>query len=144
QSAGGAGMALAQWMVDGEPPFDLSDVDIRRMFPFHVNKSYLVSRVTETLGLLYADHFPHRHYASARGIRHLALHERHAANGACFGESAGWERPFWYLPKAKRERGEVAEYRYSWKRQNWFGYAAQEHAAVRAGVGLFDLSPFGK
>ncbi len=144
QSAGGAGMALAHWMVDGEPPFDMGDVDIRRMFPFQSNRTYLVNRVTETLGLLYADHFPYRHYESARGVRHLPLHERHAERGACFGEAAGWERPFWYLPAEARERGEKAEYQYSWGRQNWFDYAAAEHQAVRTGVGLFDLSPFGK
>ena len=144
QSAGGAGMALAQWMEDGEAPFDLGDVDIRRMFPFQANKTYLVNRVTETLGLLYADHFPYRHYESARGVRHLPLHERHAERGACFGEAAGWERPFWYLPAEARARGEKPEYRYSWGRQNWFEYAAAEHNAVRTGVGLFDLTPFGK
>jgi glycine cleavage system T protein len=100
--------------------------------------------VTETLGLLYADHFPYRHFESARGVRHSPIHERLAENGACFGESAGWERPFWFLPPAARERGEKAEYRYSWQRQNWFPYAAEEHKAVRSSVGLFDLTPFGK
>ncbi len=144
QSAGGAGMALAHWMVDGEPPYDMSDVDIRRTFRFQGNQSYLVNRVTESLGLLYADHFPYRHFESARGIRHLPLHERHVERGACFGEFAGWERPYWYLPKEARDRGERAEYKYSWKRQNWFDYAAAEHKAVRSNVGMFDLSAFGK
>jgi glycine cleavage system aminomethyltransferase T len=144
QSAGGAGKALSEWMAAGEPPFDLGDVDIRRMFPFQGNKTYLVNRVTETLGLLYADHFPYRHYETARGVRHTPLHERLAARGACFGESAGWERPFWFLPPAGMARGETPEYRYSWKRQNWFPYAAEEHGAVRTGVGMFDLTPFGK
>jgi len=114
------------------------------MFPFQGNRTYLFNRVGETLGLLYADHFPHRHYDSARGVRHTPLHERLEARGACFGESAGWERAFWFLPKEAAARGEKPEYRYSWKRQNWFGHAAQEHRAVREGVGLFDLSPFGK
>ena len=57
-SSGGAGMALAQWMEDGEPPFDMWEVDIRRAQPFQKNRRYLKERVTETLGLLYADHFP--------------------------------------------------------------------------------------
>jgi glycine cleavage system aminomethyltransferase T/glycine/D-amino acid oxidase-like deaminating enzyme len=144
QSAGGAGKALAEWMEAGEPPFDLADVDIRRMFPFQGNRRYLQARVGETLGLLYADHFPHRHYETARGLRHSPLHERLAARGACFGEGAGWERPFWFLPAAAAARGDRPEYRYSWKRQNWFPHAAAEHRAVREGVGLFDLSPFGK
>jgi glycine cleavage system aminomethyltransferase T/glycine/D-amino acid oxidase-like deaminating enzyme len=144
QSAGGAGKALAEWMHAGEPTMDLMGVDIRRMFPFQGNKTYLVNRVTETLGLLYADHFPYRHYESARGVRHSPLHERLASRGACFGEAAGWERPFWYLPESARAKGETPEYRYSWKRQNWFDYAAAEHKAVRTGVALFDMTPFGK
>ena len=135
QSAGGAGKALAEWMHAGEPTMDLMGVDIRRMLPFQGNKTYLVNRVTETLGLLYADHFPYRHYESARGVRHSPLHERLAARGACFGEAAGWERPYWYLPESARAKGETPEYRYSWKRQNWFDYAAAEHKAVRTGVG---------
>ena len=67
-SSGGAGMALAQWINDGEPPFDLWEVDIRRAQPFQKNRAYLKERVTETLGLLYADHFPYRQMASARGV----------------------------------------------------------------------------
>ncbi len=144
QSAGGAGKALAEWMEAGEPPFDLWDVDIRRMQPFQGNKRYLVARAEETLGLLYADHFPYRQFDSARGIRHSPLHERLAENGACFGETAGWERANWFLPAEARGNGEAPEYRYSWKRQNWFDYAAAEHRAVREGAGLFDLTSFAK
>ena len=77
-------------------------------------------------------------------MRTTPLHDRLAARGACFSEAAGWERAGWFLPEAARARGEKAEYRYSWGRQNWFDYAAEEHKAVRTGVGLFDLSPFGK
>ncbi len=144
QSAGGAGMALAQWMDAGEPPFDLWDVDIRRMMPFQNNRRYLEARATEALGLLYADHFPYRQFATARGVRRSPLHDQLAAAGACFGETAGWERANWFLPKAAREAGEEPAYRYSWKRQNWFEYAREEHLAVRNGVGLFDMSSFGK
>ncbi len=144
QSAGGAGKALAEWMNAGEPPFDLWDVDIRRMQPFQGNRRYLKERVTETLGLLYADHYPYRQYASARGVRTSPLHERLAARGACFGEASGWERANWFLPPDEVEKGRKAEYAYSWKRQNWFAYAAEEHKAVRSAVGLFDMSSFGK
>ncbi|MEO1193142.1 MAG: FAD-dependent oxidoreductase [Pseudomonadota bacterium] len=144
QSAGGAGKALAEWMEAGEPPFDLWDVDIRRMQPFQGNRRYLVARATESLGLLYADHYPYRQYATARNVRRSPLHERLAAAGACFGETAGWERANWFLPAEAAARGETADYRYSWKRQNWFPYAAEEHKAVREGVGLFDMSSFGK
>ncbi|MPZ11891.1 MAG: FAD-dependent oxidoreductase, partial [Kiloniellaceae bacterium] len=144
QSAGGAGKALAEWMDAGQPPFDLWDVDLRRLQPFQNNRSYLQARATESLGLLYADHFPYRQFATARGVRHSPLHERLAARGACFGEAAGWERANWFLPADAQGRGEVADYRYSWGRQNWFDHAAAEHEAVRQGVGLFDLTSFAK
>ncbi|WP_193371139.1 GcvT family protein [Pelagibius marinus] len=144
QSAGGAGKALAEWMEAGAPPFDLWDVDIRRLQPFQNNKTYLVARAKEALGLLYADHFPYRQFETARGVRQSPLHERLAQHGACFGETAGWERANWFLPAEARARGEAAAYRYSWKRQNWFDYAAAEHRAVRAGVGLFDMTSFAK
>jgi hypothetical protein len=74
-SSGGAGMALAQWIVDGEPPFDLWEVDIRRAQPFQRNRRYLKERVTETLGLLYADHWPYRQVETARGVRRSPVHE---------------------------------------------------------------------
>jgi glycine cleavage system T protein len=144
QSAGGAGKALSEWMDAGEPPFDLWDVDIRRMQPFQSNKTYLYHRATEALGLLYADHFPYRQFATARGVRKSPLHDRIAARGACFGETAGWERANWFLPEATRAAGATPEYDYSWKRQNWFQHAAAEHKAVRENVGLFDMSSFAK
>ncbi|SDW44584.1 4-methylaminobutanoate oxidase (formaldehyde-forming) [Albimonas donghaensis] len=144
QSAGGAGKALAEWIVEGEPPFDLWDVDIRRMAPFQAGKRFLRARVSETLGLLYADHWPYRQYATARGLRRTPFHDRWAALGACFGETAGWERPHWFLPEAARAAGETAEYRYSWGRQNWFPHSAGEHRATREGAALYDLSAFGK
>ena len=144
QSAGGAGMVLADWMDRGRQPIDLWDVDIRRMQPFQANRSYLQTRVSETLGLLYADHFPYRQFASARGVRRSPIHRYLEAEGACFGEVAGWERANWFLPESEKEKGKKAEYEYSWRRQNWFDYSAAEHMAVRQKVGMFDMSSFGK
>jgi len=138
-SSGGAGMALARWMNDGEPPFDLWEVDIRRAQPFQKNRRYLKERVTETLGLLYADHFPYRQVATARGVRRSPLHEHLKARGAVFGEVAGWERANWFA-----REGQEREYRYSWWRQNWFDNQREEHLAVRNDVGLFDMTSFGK
>ncbi len=139
QSAGGAGMALAAWMESGEKPFDLGDVDIARMQPFQGNKTYLCARAKETLGLLYADHFPYRQKATARGIRRSPLHETLLRAGAVMGELAGWERANWFA-----DAGQAPAYRYSWKRQNWFDNAAREHRAIRETVGLYDMSSFGK
>ena len=138
-SSGGAGFALAQWINDGEPPFDLWEVDIRRATPFQRNRRYLQERVSETLGLLYADHFPYLQPETARGVRRTPFHEHLKAQGAVFGEVAGWERPNWFAKPSQEPR-----YEYSWQRQNWFENARDEHMAVRESVGIFDLSSFGK
>ncbi len=137
--SGGAGMALAHWIVEGEAPFDLWEVDIRRAQPFQKNRKYLKERVSETLGLLYADHFPYRQMETSRGVRRTPLHEHLKARGAVFGEVAGWERANWYA-----REGQAREYQYSWKRQNWFDNQKAEHLAVRNGVGFFDMTSFGK
>ena len=139
QSAGGAGMALAQWMEDGEKPFDLGDVDISRMHPFQGNKRYLYERSKETLGLLYADHFPFRQKATARGVRRSPFHQHLLDQGAVMGEGAGWERANWFA-----NEGQKAEYEYTWGRPNWFNNAAEEHRAVRENVGMYDMTSFGK
>ncbi len=139
QSSGGAGKVLADWIIDGRPPMDLWDVDIRRMMPFQRNAAYLHDRTVESLGLLYAMHWPFRQPETARGVRRSALHDRLAARGACFGEVAGWERTNWFAPT-----GVAAEYEYTYGRQNWFPYSAAEHQAVRTNVGIFDQSSFGK
>jgi glycine cleavage system T protein len=139
QSAGGVGKVMAAWIKDGHPPMDLVGVDIRRNQPFQSNARFLHDRVKETLGLLYATHWPFYQYKTARGVRRMPLHEQHKAANACFGEAAGWERPNWYAPK-----GVQPEYVYSFTRQNWFEHSAAEHMAVREGVGLIDMSAFAK
>jgi len=139
QSAGGAGVTLAQWMEDGEKPYDIGDVDISRMHPFQGNRHYLFERSKETLGLLYADHFPYRQKATARGVRRSPFHAQLLEQGAVMGEAGGWERANWFA-----KDGQTPEYEYSWKRQNWFDNAAAEHKAVRENVGMYDMSSFGK
>ena len=139
QSAGGVGKVMAEWIRDGLPPADLWTVDVRRNMPFQINRKYLRERVSESLGLLYATHYPFKQYETARGVRRSALHDRLAAAGACFGEAFGWERANWYAPA-----GVEATYRYSYGRQNWFEHSAREHCAVRETAGLFDQSSFAK
>lgn len=138
-SGGGAGRAVADWLVDGYAPMDLWEVDIRRFMPFQRNRRYLHERTTETLGLLYDMHWPFRQAETSRGIRRSPLHDRLVARNACFGEVGGWERANWYAPPGVEPR-----YEYSYGRQNWFPYSAEEHRAVREGVALFDQTSFGK
>jgi glycine cleavage system aminomethyltransferase T/glycine/D-amino acid oxidase-like deaminating enzyme len=139
QSGPGAGRAVADWIVDGQAPMDLSEVDIRRFMPFQTNRRYLRERTTEVLGLLYDMHWPFRQVETARGVRKSALHDRLAAAGACFGETAGWERANWFATE-----GMAPVYEYSYGRQNWFEASGGEHRAVREAVGVFDQSSFGK
>jgi len=139
QTSGGLGRALADWMHHGHAPMDLWGNDIRRMFPFQSTQKYIQHRVTETLGLLYDNHYPYKQFETARNLRHSPLHERLAERNACFGEAAGWERPNWFAPA-----GVEPKYEYSFGKQNWFEHSAAEHRAARENVVLFDQSSFSK
>ena len=138
-SAGGAGRALAEWIVAGEPSFDLWPVDIRRFARFNGNPVWLRDRVKEVLGLHYAMPWPNRELATARPFRRSPLFDRLAAKGAVFGSKMGWERPNWFAPPGVAPRTE-----YSFGRQNWFSHVGEEHRACREGVALFDLTSFAK
>ena len=138
-SGGGVGSVMAQWIVNGYAPSDVWSVNIRRTHPWQNNSRYLADRVVESLGIGYQDHWPFRQWQSARGVKRGVLHARLAAAGACFGESAGWERPNWYA-----RPGQAPVYEYGWGRQNWFENSAAEHRAVRESVGLFEQSSFAK
>jgi glycine cleavage system aminomethyltransferase T/glycine/D-amino acid oxidase-like deaminating enzyme len=138
-SGPGVGKAMAEWIVEGEATMDLAEIDIARFHPFQSNKRYLKSRTRESVGLLYAMHWPYRQMETARPVRRSPLHDRVAARGACFGEVAGWERANWYAPA-----GVKPEYEYSYGRQNWHDYVGAEHRAVRERVAIFDQSSFAK
>jgi sarcosine dehydrogenase len=138
-SGGGAGRALAEWIVAGEPSLDLWPVDIRRFAPFHSDDRFLTARVSEVLGLHYMMPWPNRELRSARPQRVSPLYDRLAAQHALFGSKMGWERPNFFAPSAAEARLD-----YSWGRQNWFDYAAAEHAATRTAVTIADLTSFTK
>ena len=139
QSSGGVGKALSEWIHQGHPPMDLWSVDIRRMYSFQGTQHYIENRVSETLGLLYDHHWPYRQMETSRNVRHSPIHERLVAHNACFGEVAGWERPNWFAPEGTEPR-----YEYSFGKQNWFEYSANEHRAFREKVAMFDQSSFSK
>jgi 4-methylaminobutanoate oxidase (formaldehyde-forming) len=138
-SAGGAGRALARWIVDGAPDMDLWPVDIRRFAPFNANRAWLRDRVKETLGLHYAMPWPNREPATARPFRRSPLYDRLAARGACFGSKMGWERANWFAGEGVKP---VTEY--SFGRQNWFREVGGEHRTARTGVAVFDQTSFAK
>lgn len=138
-SAAGAGKAISEWIVEGHPTEDLWEVDIRRFQAWQSNSQYLQDRITETVGFLYADHWPFKQPKRARSVRRSPVYHQLKEQGACFGVMAGWERANWFAPK-----GVTPEYEYSWGRQNWFNYAASEHMAVRNSVGVYDLTSMAK
>jgi len=137
--AGGAGLALAEWIVEGRPTSDLVDVDIRRFASFNGNNRWLRDRVGEILGLHYAMAWPNRELETARPFRRSPLHRLLAESNACFGSRMGWERANYFAPA-----GEDAAIEYSWGKQNWLPWSAAEQSATRNAVGLFDQTSFSK
>jgi glycine cleavage system aminomethyltransferase T/glycine/D-amino acid oxidase-like deaminating enzyme len=133
-SAGGAGRALAEWVVEGAPSMDLTGVDVRRFSPYAADEGWLRSRVAEILGLHYAVPWPNREPETARDVRLSPLHERTAAAGATFGTRNGWERPLYFGPPLD----------YSWGRPDWLDHSAAEQVACRTAVALFDQTSFSK
>jgi len=138
-AAGGAGKALAEWIVEGRAPMDLWPADIRRFAAVHGNRRFLRERVSEIVGVHYDIAFPNRELTSGRGLRRSPLYERLRDRHACFGAKMGWERANWFAPE-----GVAPETRYSFGRQNWFPYAAAEHRAAREAVAVFDQTSFAK
>ncbi len=138
-SAGGAGRALAEWIVSGEPQSDLVSVDIRRFGAFNNNQQWLRARVGEVLGLHYAVPWPNREFDTARPFRRSPLHDRmHQANAA-FGSRFGWERPIFFAPA-----GQQPVIDYDWGKQNWIPWVDEEQRATREAVAIFDETSFGK
>jgi 4-methylaminobutanoate oxidase (formaldehyde-forming) len=136
---GGAGKIMAQWIVDGVPDVDITEIDIARMLPFENTPKYLKDRTVEMLGFMFEDGYFNKQVKTARNARKSAFHDRLAEAGAYFGVYAGWEYPDWFAPEGVEPKVE-----YSWGRQNWFEYSAAEHRATRENVSMLDYSVMGK
>ena len=140
-AGGGAGMALAEWVHAGEPPYDLWSADIRRFGRPHFDTDWVRTRTVEAYSKHYTMDWPHEENQSGRPCRQSPLYETLKDQGACFGEKLGWERPNWF---ADAVYGETAQDVYSFDRQNWFNAVGREHNAVRKTAVLFDQSSFAK
>jgi glycine cleavage system aminomethyltransferase T/glycine/D-amino acid oxidase-like deaminating enzyme len=138
-SAGGAGLALAQWIIDGQPDADLTAVDIRRFAPFNGNSQWLRDRVSEVLGLHYAIPWPNRELETARPFRRSPVYQQLADANACFGSKMGWERANFFAPP-----GAEPAIEYSWGKQNWQPWSSAEQLATRQRVAVFDQTSFSK
>ncbi|UWR51754.1 FAD-dependent oxidoreductase [Phaeobacter inhibens] len=140
-AGGGAGMALAEWVKNGEPPFDLWSADIRRFGRPHFDTDWIRTRTVEAYGKHYTMAWPHEEHDSGRPCRKSPLYDTLKNKGACFGEKLGWERPNWF---ADATRGETPQDLYSFGRQNWFDAVGREHKAAREAAVLFDQTSFAK
>ena len=138
-SSAGVGKAMAEWIVAGEAPMDLWEVDIARFDRASNARSFLVQRMEEAVGDVFDLHWPFKQARAGRGVRRTALHDAFAKAGAVFGTTAGWERPMWFARNADER-----EFRYSYGGQCWWEAAARETAAIRDDVALLELSPFTK
>ena len=138
-SSGGAGRALAEWIVEGEPTVDLWEVDVRRFAPFQNNLRALHDRVPEILSAHHPVPYPGKHPETVRGVRRTPLHGHLTARGAHFAPRLGWERAQWFRTDECSGEG-----RLSLGRPPWFALMAGEHRAAREAVVVTDQSSFGK
>ncbi|NUQ74143.1 MAG: GcvT family protein [Polyangiaceae bacterium] len=138
-SAGGAGRALAEWIVAGEPTLDLWPVDIRRFGVPHRDARWVKTRTLESYAHHYSIAWPHEELESGRNVRVSPLYDRLRAGGAVFGAKLGWERPNWFA-----EPGTEPRDIYSFGRPGWFDDVGEEHEAARSRVALFDQTSFAK
>ena len=140
-AGGGAGQALAEWVHDGAPPYDLWVVDIRRFGRPHADTDWVRTRTLEAYGKHYTMAWPFEEHHSGRPARTSPLYDRLLARGASFGEKLGWERPNWFAVAADGE-SPVDEYTYG--RPNWFAAVGREHQACREAAVLIDQTSFAK
>ncbi|RNL81132.1 GcvT family protein [Nocardioides marmorisolisilvae] len=138
-SAGGAGRALAEWIVGGEAPSDLTAVDIRRFAPFNGDNGWLRERVGEVLGLHYEIPWPNREMSSARPLRTSPAYDATAGAGAVFGTKMGWERPLVFAPSDA-----IPALGYTWGKPVWLEWSSAEHRNTRENVTVFDQTSFSK
>jgi glycine cleavage system aminomethyltransferase T/glycine/D-amino acid oxidase-like deaminating enzyme len=137
--AGGIGQVMAAWILDGDPGLDLWHMDVRRFGRHYRSPGYALARTTENYESYYDIRYPGSEWTAGRPLRLSPAHAWHAANGAVFGEKAGWERVNHYSvagPEELRPDG--------WAGRNWSPCVQPEHLAVRSHAGLFDESSFSK
>jgi len=140
-TGGGIGRLMAHWIVNGRPDADVTGMNIDRLHPYQANPLYRGTRTVESLGMVYATHYPGRSMRTARGAKLSPLHHRLVEQRAFFRDVSGWEGADWYAPEgsvapgASPEAGEL-----SWGRQDWYKYWEAEHQACRDGVIVMDMS----
>ena len=135
-AAGGAGRAMAEWIVQGTPEMDLWPFDLRRFGDFHSGTRALHERAVHAYGSYYKLHYPGEELTVARDARRSPLWQILKQHGAVYGSKFGWERPNCFGVQLEKPSFEG--------KPSWFDAVAAEHKATRERVALFDLSSFTK
>jgi len=152
--AGGIGKAMAEWIIEGHPEWDLWRLDHRRFGANYASQKYILARTVETYGKYYDIHYPNDERASARPLRISPAYQRLQELGAVFGEKTGWERPNWFEKQTADGRQQTTDDAVvrrpssvvpkGWSRHHWSPHISVEHLATRARAGLFDETSFSK
>jgi dimethylglycine dehydrogenase len=135
---GGVGLALSQWMVNGDPGFDVWAMDVAR-FGEWATRSYTNEKVRENYARRFSIRFPNEELPAARPQQTTALYDIMLAQGAVMGDSWGLETPLWFAPKGVEPRDIV-----SFRRSNDFVHVKAEVLATREGVGVTEIANFAK
>jgi 4-methylaminobutanoate oxidase (formaldehyde-forming) len=140
--AGGMGKAMAEWIVDGNPEWDMWRLDVRRFGSNYTSQAYTLARTVETYAKYYDVHYPHEERESVRSLRLSPIYYRLKELGAAFGEKSGWERPNWFTPhEAEANHGHKPK---GWAQHHWSPAIGVEHLGTRARAGLLDSTSFSK
>ncbi|MGQ0677025.1 MAG: FAD-dependent oxidoreductase, partial [Rhodospirillales bacterium] len=138
-AAGGAGLAMARGIVEGDPGMNLWAFDALRFGAIHCRPEVMYARAAEAYANYYTVAWPAMEQASARDLRLSPLLPRLKAAGAAHGSKFGWERPNWFAGP-----GEQPADKPSFLKPNWFEAVGREHGAVRERAGIFDMASFSK
>ena len=144
--AGGAGRAIAEWIVQGSPTLDLRECDITRFHPYARTRPYALARGVEQYREGPIVHHPLDQMYSERDARPSPFHAREEALGAVFFESAGWEIPQWYEANESLldDYDEPWKDRKGWAVRNWSPIVGAEHRTARERAAIFDLTAITK
>lgn len=136
--SGGLGLMTAQWIIEGEPEFDMFPWDIAR-FGAWADKGFTMARVKDQYANRFKIHFPYEERDAGRPVRMRPIYEKQKSLGAVFGLNYGWEHPLWFAGEGKEGKES-----YGFDRQDWFEPVGAECHGLRKDVGVIDVSNFGK
>ncbi|MFQ5793866.1 MAG: FAD-dependent oxidoreductase [Candidatus Bipolaricaulia bacterium] len=142
--AGGVGKIMAEWIVEGEPSLDVHEVNVRRFGRHYADKHYATERAREVYKYYYFLRYPEDENEWGRPLRTSPLYPHLRELGAVFGEKNGWERVNYFEPGRSWRRAGADQRAWGWGRPPYFQQIGEEHRAVRARVGLLDMTSFGK